>query len=157
MDPSASGPFKVFAEAAILGVQNQPYYYEKIQERIPMMVGLDIPTFGILSLVSLQMEYFKNPYPENSYQQYANTLPQPAFPAGNPALYEANRASGLYAEDDLKWSLYVQRNLYTGLDIFLQAANDHFRVQDVNAGPSFTPVTHHKSDWYYLLQFQWSM
>ncbi len=157
LDQTRAGPFKIFAEAAVLGLQNQPYYYEKIGQRIPMMMGVDVPTFGAFSLVSPQLEYFNNPYPENSYQQYSNTLPQPAFPAGNPALYEANRASGLYAEDDLKWSLYIQRNLYTGLDLFLQAANDHFRVQDVNAGPSFTPVTHRKSDWYYLLQFQWSM
>jgi hypothetical protein len=157
MDESAYGPFRLFAEAAVLGVENQPYYYEKIGQRIPVMLGLDIPTFGLLDLVSVQLEYFKNPYPENSYQQYANTLPQPAFPSGNPALYEANRASGLYSEDDLKWSFYLHKNLYQGLDLFLQAANDHFRVQDVNAGPSFTPVTHLKADWYYLLQFQWSM
>jgi hypothetical protein len=57
----------------------------------------------------------------------------------------------------VKWSVYLKRNLYAGLDLFVQAANDHFRVQDVNAGPSFTPVTHRKSDWYYLFQFQWAM
>ncbi|MDB5049181.1 MAG: hypothetical protein JWO30_2252 [Fibrobacteres bacterium] len=157
MDAGSTGPFKLFAEAAILGVENQPYYYEKIQQRIPLMVGMHVPTFGILSLASIQFEYFKNPYPENSNQQYTNSVPQPALPSGNPALYEINRQAGLYSEDDMKWSVYLQRNLYSGLDLFLQAANDHFRVQDVNAGPSFTPVTHHKSDWYYLLQFQWSM
>ncbi len=157
MEEEKSGSFKLFAEAAVLGLQNQPYYYENINQRIPVMLGVDIPTFGILTSASFQVEHFGNPYPENSSQQYINSLPQPAFPAGNPALYEKNRAAGLYAEDDWKWSLYIQRNLYTGLDLFLQAANDHFRVQDENGAPSKTPVTNRKSDWYYLLQFQWSM
>jgi hypothetical protein len=157
LEAESTGPFKIFAEAAVLGVQNQPYFYENINHRIPLMLGMHIPTFGLLSLASVQVEYFKNPYPENSMQQYVNSLPQPAFPAGNPALYAKNRDAGLYSEDDVKWSVYLKRNLYAGLDLFVQAANDHFRVQDVNAGPSFTPVTHRKSDWYYLFQFQWAM
>jgi hypothetical protein len=157
LDAQSVGPFKIFAEAAVLGVQNQPYFYENINQRIPLMLGMHIPTFGLLSLASVQMEYFKNPYPENSMQQYVNSLPQPAFPAGNPALYASNRDAGLYSEDVVKWSVYLRRNLYAGLDLFVQAANDHFRIQDVNAGPSFTPVTHTKSGWYYLFQFQWAM
>jgi hypothetical protein len=157
MEEERTGSFKLFGEVGILGVQNQPYYYEKIEQRIPLMVGMNLPTFGILNLFALQLEYFKNPYPENSYEQFNNTLPRPAYPSGNPAIYEANRLAGMYSEDDLKWTLYVQKKLFPGLDLFVQAANDHFRVQDVTAQPSFGTVTRERSDWYYMIRFQWGM
>ncbi len=157
LDETRSGPFKIFGEAAVLGVQNQPLFYEKISDRIPIMLGISIPTFRILDLLSLQLEYFKNPYPDNTYQQYNNSLPQPSYPAGSVGKYQDNLQAGLYKNDDLKWTVYLQKNLFTGLDLYLQAANDHFRVQDANATPSFAPVTREKSDWYYMLRFQWGM
>ncbi len=157
MGEKNTGPFKIFAEVGVLGVENQPYFYEKIQNRIPIMVGVDIPTFGILDLVSLQLEYFKNPFPDNNNQQFTNSLPQPSFPNDNFAQYDYNLKSGLYDQDDLKWSVFVQKTLFPGLDLFVQVANDHFRVQDANAQPSNMPLTQKKSDWYYLLRFQWSM
>ncbi len=157
MEEKNSGSFKLFTEVAVLGIENQPYFYDKIQQRIPVMLGADIPTFGLLNLLCLQMEYFKNPYPDNTYQQFTNSLPQPAFPGDNPALYESNKQSGLYGKDDTKWSVFIQKTLFTGLDLFIQAANDHFRVQDNLGQPSFAPVTRQKSDWYYMLRFQWGM
>jgi hypothetical protein len=157
LEEEQSGPFKVFAELAILGVENQPYFYEKIQDRIPVMVGIHLPTFGILNLLSCQLEYFKNPFPENSYEQYQNSLPQPALPNGNRIQYEFNRDAGLYKKDDLKWTVYLQKALYPGLDLYVQAANDHFRIQNEQASLSFVSITREKSDWYYLVRFQWSM
>ncbi|MEO6095277.1 MAG: hypothetical protein ABIW76_06265 [Fibrobacteria bacterium] len=146
-----SGSFKLFAEAAVLGIQNQPIFYQKIQERIPMMVGANIPTFGLLDLLSLQMEYFKNPWEDNNRMQFDKALPQAVFPNDNPALYQAHH------EDDVKWSIDLQKSLFTGLDLYLQVANDHFRFQDEFAQPSYIPVTNDKQDWYYLVRFQWSM
>jgi hypothetical protein len=157
MDGKSTGPFKAFVEVAVLGVQNQPYFYEKIQNRIPLMLGVDVPTFGILDLLCLQMEYFKNPYPDNSFQQFTNALPQPQLPGGNVAEYEDNLRAGVYDHDDLKWSLFVQKNLFTGLDLYAQVANDHLRVQNNLGEPSSMPLTQGKSDWYYMLRFQWSM
>jgi hypothetical protein len=157
MSEESTGPFKIFGEAAVLGVQNQPYLYDKIQNRIPIMIGADIPTFGLLDLVSLQMEYFKNPLPDNNINQFQDALPLPAFPKGDPALYEFEKSQGTYSADDIKWSIYLKKSLFSGLDAYLQVANDHFRVQNVHTEPSYVPVTHEKSDWFYMLRFQWSM
>jgi hypothetical protein len=154
---SQSGPFKLFGEVAVLGVQNQPYFYENITERIPVMLGIDIPTFGILDLLALQVEYLKNPYPDNNYQQFNNIIPQPTFPGDDPQKYEARLATGQYEDDDLKWSALLKKTVVPGLEIYLQVANDHFRVQDVTAQPSFMPLTQAKSDWYYMVRFQWSL
>jgi hypothetical protein len=155
--PSSSGPFKVFGEVAVLGFENQPYYYEDIQERIPVMAGISVPTFGLLDLLTLQVEYLKNGYPDNNSQQFINTLPQPAFPGDNPAEYAARKAAGQYEDDDMKWSVYLKKTVVPGLEAYLQVANDHFRVQDFNAQPSFMPLTQRPSDWYYMLRLQWSL
>ena len=155
--PRSSGDFRVFAEAAVLGLENQPLFYEDITQRIPVMVGVNLPTFGILDLLSFQVEYLKNPYPDNNYEQFNNNVPKPAYPLDNPLVYADRRAAGEYSDDDLKWSAFLKKSVVPGLDVFLQVANDHLRVQDFNAQPSFMPVTRSPSDWYYMLRFQWSM
>lgn len=156
-EASRSGPFRLFAEAAVLGVRNQPYFYEKVADRIPIMMGMSIPTFGLLDLLSVQLEYFQNPYPENTYEQTQNSYARPAFPNGSPGAYAYFRGDGLYAQDDLKWTVYLRKALFPGLDLFMQAANDHFRVQDYNATTSYSPVTRSRPDWYYMVRFQWGM
>jgi hypothetical protein len=40
--------FKLYGEWALFGVKDQPFYYDRKSERMPVMVGLNIPTFGIL-------------------------------------------------------------------------------------------------------------
>jgi hypothetical protein len=155
--PGSTGPFKVFGEVAVLGVKNQPYYYENILERMPVMLGVSLPTFGILDLLTLQIEYLKSPYPDNNFSQFSNNLPQPAFPGDNPGEYDVRLENGQYDKDDLKWSAFLKKTVVPGLEIYLQVANDHFRVQDVTAQPSFMPLTQESSDWYYMLRFQWSL
>jgi hypothetical protein len=162
MDDAATGPFKLFAEAALLGVENQPYYFEDRSERIPVMFGVDIPTFRLLDLFAVQLEYFKNSWPDNNFNVFHDGLPSPTLPPtanGNtgPGLYESRKAAGFYKRDDLKWSIMLQRTLVPGWLMDLQIANDHFRGQDQYGQASALPVTQAKSDWYYLLRFAWSM
>ncbi|MCD6024360.1 MAG: hypothetical protein K0Q91_1276 [Fibrobacteria bacterium] len=152
-----AGPFKVFGEVAVLGIKNQPYYYEDITHRIPVMLGISVPTFGVLDLLSFQIEYLKSPYPDNNFQQFSNLVPHPGFPGDNPGAYADRRDAGQYEKDDLKWSAYLKKTIVSGLEVYLQVANDHFRVQDVTAQPSFMPLTQKSSDWYYMLRFQWGL
>ncbi len=157
LNEKTTGPFKLFGEIAILGLQNQPYFYEDMTQRIPIMLGADIPTFNWFDLFSVQCEYLKNPYPDNNFNQFQNTVPQPQLPSDNPAIYKLREQEGVYNHDDFKWSMNLQKTIVSGWQAELQVANDHLRVQDESAQPSFMPVTRAKSDWYYLLRFLWSM
>ncbi len=156
IDEKVTGPFKLYGEIAVLGLQNQPYYYEDRTQRMPIMLGADIPTFHLLDLFSVQMEYLKNPWPDFNYDQYTYSMPVPSLP-GSPTDYALRKQAGFYNRDDLKWSVNLQKTIVTGWQAHLQVANDHLRVQDEYAQPSFMPVTQGKSDWYYLVQFLWSM
>jgi hypothetical protein len=47
---------RLFAEAALLGWKNQPYYYEDRIDRIVYTLGMHLPTFGILDVFCAQWE-----------------------------------------------------------------------------------------------------
>jgi hypothetical protein len=59
------GALRIYAEAAMLGVQNQKGFFEKPAERIPVMFGINLPTFRLLDVLSWEMEYFPTPLPDN--------------------------------------------------------------------------------------------
>jgi hypothetical protein len=149
------GPFKIFAEAAVLGLEDQPYYYEDITNRIPIMVGIHVPTFGLLDLLSFQYEYFNNPWPDDKTNQFDQSLPIPHLPGDNPAVYERNKAD--FKEDNTKWTVYAKRTLVPGLAIHGQVANDHFRSLDRFTVPTFVPVTNRNDHWYYLVRVSWNL
>jgi hypothetical protein len=56
---------KIFGEAAILGVENYPYYYDDIKKRIPVMFGINLPCFKLLDICSVQWEWYGSQF-ENS-------------------------------------------------------------------------------------------
>jgi hypothetical protein len=155
--PQTSGPFKVFGEVAVLGVEDQPYYYEDVTARMPVMLGVSVPTFGILDLLTFQVEYLKSSMPDNNSEQFINVIPQPAYPSNSPYDYQVRKDAGQYGRDDLKWTAFLKKTIVPGLEAYLQVANDHFRVQDFNALPSYMPLTQTPSDWYYMLRLQWNM
>jgi hypothetical protein len=142
------GSFKVFTEVAVLGVQNQPVYYEDITKRIPMMVGVNIPTGGIFDVVSLQCQYFPSDLPDNRSRIDNFSQPLPGLPEDSHYEWLNRRDAGDYKEDDLKWSVSLQKNLIPGLQVLAQAANDHIRTQNSCGDPGNITLTNQKSLWY---------
>ena len=104
---------KLFWEAALLGIENQPYYYEDMKDRIPMMFGINLPAFGLLDLFSVQFQYFKNPWPDSKQMSLNPGIPIPADlgTRDEPTVYLDRLAEGAYSGDDWKWSMNVIRTL----------------------------------------------
>ncbi|HAO99490.1 MAG TPA: hypothetical protein DCQ83_05550 [Fibrobacteres bacterium] len=158
---NGTGPFKAYAEWAILGVQNQPVYYEDITQRMPVMVGVHIPTFGLLDLLAVEAEYLNNPYPDSKQKLDGGTNPQ-VYPSDMPIPdvdYSKNDFTVPSVHgDDWKWSVHAVRSIVPGLKIKLQAANDHMRLRtvgDYGHLPAAQPQTAGKNQWYYLVHLQW--
>jgi hypothetical protein len=159
-DALGAGDLKVFGEVAVLGVQNQGYYYQDITQRMPMMAGVNLPTFKLLDLLSVQFEYYKNPWPDSKQTAFQQTYPQWSLKydfENNPAAFEQARQAGTFSEDDWKWSVNAMRTLTPGLTLNVQAANDHFRLRDQFFQPSYVPLTHKKDHWYYVVRLQWGI
>jgi hypothetical protein len=90
LPPAGYGPndFKLYGEAALLGVKNQGSYYDEILERIPVMLGFNIPTFGLLDYLAFEVEWYGSKY-RNSLAKIGsfNSLSQPGlFPTPVEAL-----------------------------------------------------------------------
>ncbi len=125
---------KIYGEAAILGVQSypasqdNPYGYDTLMHKIPIMLGLNLPSFdfgkfSIFDVLTGQVEYYGCTYP-NNYQYKDQAVYQPVpVPSGQIHLDAHNYAS----LDNWKWAVYAQKTFKNGLFIVGQVACDHIR------------------------------
>jgi hypothetical protein len=145
---------KLYGEACLIGVKNypaaisSPIWFNSILERIPVMLGLNVPTLKILDVLSLEGEWWGNRYP-NSMEGIVNDgLPLPF----RPGTTEID--STKYKNDNLKWSLFAVKTFAQHYRITFQAADDHIRTfawdwnrqdwEESMRGPGC---------WYYVLKF----
>lgn len=139
------GALKVYAEAALLGIRNQPGFFENRSERIPVMMGIHLPTFRLLDALNLELEWFPSSLPDNFDQLFDNN-----YPTYNnySLLFHSSRRN---RQDDWKWSVYASKSVATGFSVRAQAANDHFRT--INQFNLFTgqSIMREPSNWYYLV------
>jgi hypothetical protein len=130
---------KIFGEVAVLGLKNQGTVYDKVLQRMPVMAGINIPTFNLLDVLAFQVEYYANPYPIDNYWQIqfsTKGIPQPTegdgccsdptskYTIANPVFGREN----YYIEDNWKWSLYARRWLGKHLALVGQVARDHWKA-----------------------------
>ncbi len=120
---------KLYSEAAILGLVNYPVSfdgytrYDTLWQRIPVMAGLNVPTFKLLDFLSVEVEWFGNPYPNNLNTIMFDNQPVALSSYGNEkdSLYLNNHG------DDWKWSVYGKKTFADHFNVIFQAARDHMR------------------------------
>ncbi|MBF0433228.1 MAG: hypothetical protein HQK83_18250 [Fibrobacteria bacterium] len=172
-DAIGAGNFKVFAELGVLGVLDQPYYYTKLSERMPFMMGINVPTWNLLDMLSFQVEYFKSNTPNSllsyMYVEGVNPLKSgdkvPNAPVPTRESVAAPQGAGvttvLYSKqwnkDDWKWSLYLKKTLFPGLRLYAQVASDHMRAIDLWVKYSYQPVLTNPKEWYYLFRLEYGI
>lgn len=139
----------IYGEAAILGTQNYPVYYKDIWQRIPMMVGFNIPTFKALDVLSVEAEYYGSrwlptyDFPPQNY----NMVPAP-FVQAVTDYYPAD-----WDKDNWKWSIYAERTLIRGVTLSAQAASDHARSWDwLYSGKTPWEMYTTPSQWYWAMK-----
>jgi hypothetical protein len=146
------GEFKLYTEAALLGVANvDEYIYNDRAERAPVMAGISLPTFGLLDRLSFEGEYRRTRFPNS----IGNALGQT-----NPLPMDQNVSAYDYTEKKTywKWTAYARRPIIEGVTVHAQAANDHLRSYGtVFANPAHRPTTEKNSDWYYVLRLEFGI
>ena len=147
----APGEFKLYTEAALLGVKDQPYFYEKKTERMPVMVGVNLPTFGLLNRLAVEGEYQKTPFPNNNSSVLSKQFP---IPVGDGEAFNFDPDD---AKARWKWTVYFRRQLINGVSLYGQAASDHLRHFDFTATPGAVPTTEHPQDWYYVFRLEFGI
>lgn len=148
------GDFKVYAEGALLGIEDQPYFYEDKLQRTPIMAGINVPTFGMLDRLSAEVEYRKSDFANTIYGvQQGNPQPIPSV-AGTRAGYYYMTAEEQYP---WKWSFYARKGVSDGVNVHAQVASDHMRHPDFWGVMSHEPITTEKKDWYYVLRVDFNI
>ncbi|MBN1576089.1 MAG: hypothetical protein JW913_06030 [Chitinispirillaceae bacterium] len=144
----ALGPedLKIYAEVAILGLKNYRGWYENIADRIPIMFGINLPTFKLLDILSFQLQYFRSPYWntwENMWKSGSCVPYQGLMTGATYDQYNADTSqSKLIHEDDWKWSLYASRKVGKHLRFSLQFANDNlFKTKYMPPPPTQSKYT----------------
>jgi hypothetical protein len=138
---------RIFAEAAILGWENQGFFYEKRSERVPIMGGINLPALGLLDLVSIQSEYYPARFDDI---QSLTAYSLPIWDVKNFSTYNPSE----YKRDDWKWSLYARKAIGKLFKVHAQIANDHLRLREFLQEQSGETLTRTPSHWYYLLRLE---
>ncbi|MEO6094332.1 MAG: hypothetical protein ABIW76_01175 [Fibrobacteria bacterium] len=151
----------LYGEWALLGWENFPVYYEKRTDRMPIMFGFNLPTFGLLNLFALQGEHFSSPFQNNSYSLGGSNYATPWYPNGTTKEFSEKEYNDLSTKDDWAWSVLVQRSFYRSFTLSGQIARDHLRTvgTDWFYGSRLEPTEdlHKISDWYWAFQLAWSI
>jgi hypothetical protein len=139
---------RVFVEAALLGVKDYPLFYEKKSERIPVMFGINLPTFKLLDIISVQGEMYKSRYSD------ATKFVREGLPIWQTGTLDSTQAK----TDDFKWSIHARKSINKSFTVHAQAASDHFRLTDAAFNTSNIPLTYAwNHDWYYLFRLEFNL
>jgi hypothetical protein len=153
---------RLYSEMSILGLKDYPltdtnnlpaYAYDKIMNRIPVMIGLNLPAFKLLDVLSCEVEYWGNPYPNSLEDVIRGNQASPGLMFGNGSNYKPENY-----KDHMKWSLYCTRTLFKSFQITGQIANDHYFTK--NPGDPMSSIQDYEQafrkdgDWWWMLKLR---
>jgi len=187
---------KIYGEAAILGIKSITAYrrllndttglpigsgwavdssknfYSDITQRIPVMVGFNIPTFSswlnnrggfwrslMLDYLSLEIEWYGWPYPlgYGNVDQFRVMYPVPPsvqdYPGSDPLAFKE--------KDNWKYSVNFKKTVVNGFSIIGQVARDHTHYDvyytKFNTGYFSSEAFSLTKDWGWWLKLQYSL
>lgn len=152
--PLGPNDLKLYAEVAVIGLDMDKAHkavYGGYGERMPIMVGFNLPAFKLLDVLALEVEMYRAKFLDDlsRYQATTGAVVSP--------LPKVNRTGRDLTKDDLKWSLYGSRK-FGQVRLAVQAANDHSRP----GGQLFSPANEWQSffadpkDWYWMTKIAFS-
>lgn len=122
-NPEILGPedLKLYGEVAVIGLDNDKAHkalYGNYSNRMPIMVGFNLPAFGFLERLAVEVEHYGAKFKDDisQYNRYRSQSPKPA-----------SKIDTNYAADNLKWSVYGSRVFQQHVKLSFQVASDHYR------------------------------
>ncbi|MDB5106782.1 MAG: hypothetical protein JWP91_4471 [Fibrobacteres bacterium] len=131
---------RLYFEGILLGVENRPFYYTRMKDRMVYSLGFNFPTFRILDVLAAEWEYCSNPYPNDAGNASLNLSPTP-----NPIGRAVNG-------DNVKWTGYASKTVYPGFTLTGQVANDHMRLVDYFGHTNDRAVMPNRKNWYWSIR-----
>lgn len=107
---------RLYAEIAVLGVKDYGYFYNDITKRMPIMLGVYVPTFKVLDFLCAEMEYFKSDYLNNPYWMLYANYPIP----------QELGAKLPFKKSDFKWSIIAKKSFTKHIYMSAMFGRDHY-------------------------------
>jgi hypothetical protein len=169
-DSDIFGPndLKIYGEGAILGTTDPDYYpidpdYPSEEDdlfarpslinRMPIMFGLNVPTFKGLDYLTFEIEFCKYPYAFDWWGEFA------ANPSPQPTKTTDERWTNIYKNrDNIKWTLYAKKSI-SDFDIIAIFANDHINYPTYNGEGQFNSEQSFRKnwDWHWYIKLQYNL
>jgi hypothetical protein len=126
------------------GIQN---YYASRKDRTLYMLGFNVPTCKVLDVLSGELEWFPNRYPNSgTYFLYQNGPPIEPL----PGLFPNEGQGKVYP---LYWSVYAKKTIVDKFALIVQFARDHMRPTNNNITiPYVEDVLERKGDWWWAFR-----
>jgi len=130
LDIFGSEDLKLYGEITVIGLDDYSYWYDDITKRIPIMFGLNIPTFKFMDVLALEFEHYAFPFIPSYKLIETGGIPLPTESAGSwdPEATKANH---------WKWALYMKKTVFPGLSLTVQLARDHVRPNYSDGFPMY--------------------
>jgi hypothetical protein len=148
---------KIYGEFAVLGLANHVnmdtsgdrmfHPYEHLSERIPGMIGFNVPTFKLLDVLSLEIQTWDNPW-ANEY----NTVRRTYIPVRSDLNGWGDRPN-----DNFKWSVYIKKTFLNHFSIIGAVAYDNLLdvdQTDYEPQADYEETYRYPGDWYWRLKLQ---
>jgi hypothetical protein len=154
LDVLGKDALKMYFEAAVTALPVKTYpdsahpdLYGKLSRFMPVVGGFNLPTFDLLDVLSVEVEYFPSQIPNSYAAQISENVPLPSVGAiidpPNAHGYDPN----LYKERTIGWAFFASKELVKGFSLVGQVAYDHMRVQNTNGLETYNEVMTKKGDW----------
>jgi hypothetical protein len=140
----------LYSEAVLMGLENQPIYYENRMDRLAVTVGMNLPSFGLFDVLNIEVERWTSKYANGYRTAREGSLPLPDYNYNVIEGYDPDDWSG----DDIKWSVFASRKIIDGVFIQGQVASDHLRGRRFTRVVSENSLLLDKDHWYYSVKLQ---
>jgi hypothetical protein len=161
-DPAIFGSedLKLYGEAAVLGQRDNieyDYYPKPIYwlgmplHRMPLLLGFNIPTLKLLDMFSVELEWFKSPYPNHWFGMFTSNSAKP-YDVGND--WERDNYIN---KDNFKWSVYLKKTI-ANFEIRAIFANDHsiYRTFSLESRTCFEQTLKRRGDWHWNVEMRYN-
>jgi len=146
---------KVYTEAAVLGVKDYPFYYEDITKRIPIMVGINLPTLGFFDAISFEYEHRNWDFDNNLHYVVQG---DPIWGREDLTGYDPKNPPKSVKDQGNKWSFYAKKQVVPGIAVYTQIASDYLRgIEPQSFFFSDQTVTSKPTEWYYLVRLEFGI
>jgi hypothetical protein len=146
----------LYAEVSLLGVKDYPFFYDKKSERMPIMIGFNLPGFKFIDIISLEVEYIKTRFRNHFYTSFDKVIPIWTMEEDAGEFIDSNLT---VTDNEWFWTLYVKKTVMPHFVILGQIAHDHLRTFDYWGNPNYEPFSQKGpfNDWYWAIRAEFGI